>query len=111
MRDVARGVDDSVEVNNSVRTGQEALPGHRRGIQALLPFIGPAFIACVAYIDPGNFATNISSGARFGYNLLWVVVYANIMAMLIQTLAAKLGIATGQNLPELMRAHFPRWLI
>src|SRR5437016_6904663 len=77
----------------------------------VLPFIGPAFIACVAYIDPGNFATNIASGAQFGYNLLWVVVYSNIMAMLIQTLSAKLGIATGRNLAELMRLHFPPWLI
>ena len=83
----------------------------RRGLRRFLPFMGPAFVACVAYIDPGNFATNIAAGAEFGYNLLWVVVYANIMAMLIQTLSAKLGIATGQNLPEMMRAHFPSWLV
>src|SRR5437764_660544 len=94
---------DTPAVAASVRAGQEALRGHRRGIRAALPFIGPAFIACVAYIDPGNFATNIASGAQFGYSLLWVVIYANIMAMLIQTLSAKLGIATGHNLPELMR--------
>jgi manganese transport protein len=98
---------------SSARThaGEEALKGRRRGLLATLPFIGPAFIACVAYIDPGNFATNLSSGAQFGYQLLWVVVYANVMAMIIQTLSAKLGIATGRNLPELMREHFPRWLI
>jgi manganese transport protein len=111
MTDAAPPATESLEVSRSVRAGLEALGGHRRGLHAALPFIGPAFIACVAYIDPGNFATNISSGAQFGYNLLWVVIYANIMAMVVQTLSAKLGIATGRNLPELMRAHFPRWLI
>jgi manganese transport protein len=95
----------------TARAGQEALEGRRRGVRAALPFIGPAFVACVAYIDPGNFATNIGAGAQFGYNLLWVVVYSNLMAMLIQTLSAKLGIATGKNLPELIRAHFPRWIV
>lgn len=74
----------------------------------LLPFLGPAFIASVAYIDPGNFATNIAAGSKFGYTLLWVIVVSNLMAMLIQTLAAKLGIATGRNLPELCREHFSR---
>jgi manganese transport protein len=97
--------------SGSVRAGHEALQGQRRGLRAVLPFIGPAFIACVAYIDPGNFATNISSGAQFGYDLLWVVIYSNIMAMIVQALSAKLGIATGKNLAELMRIHFPRWLI
>src|SRR4029077_6180920 len=70
------------------------------------PFLGPAFIACVAYIDPGNFATNIAGGSRFGYRLVGVIVAANLMAMLIQTLSAKLGIATGRNLPELCRERF-----
>src|SRR5881396_1737665 len=74
----------------------------------LLPFLGPAFVACVAYIDPGNFATNIAGGSKFGYTLVWVIVASNLMAMLIQTLSAKLGIATGRNLPELCREHFPR---
>lgn len=74
----------------------------------LLPFLGPAFIACVAYIDPGNFATNIQGGAQFGYLLVWVIVVSNLMAMLIQALSAKLGIATGRNLPETIRAQFPR---
>jgi len=74
----------------------------------LLPFLGPAFIACIAYIDPGNFATNIQGGAQFGYLLVWVIVASNLMAMLIQALSAKLGIATGRNLPQLMREHFPR---
>jgi manganese transport protein len=78
----------------------------RRGFRRLTPFLGPAFIAAVAYIDPGNFATNIAGGAQFGYMLLWVVLGANLMAMLIQTLSAKLGIATGKNLPENIRAHF-----
>ncbi|RLM22661.1 divalent metal cation transporter [Brenneria alni] len=70
--------------------------------------MGPAFIAAIGYIDPGNFATNIQSGAAYGYTLLWVVVWANIMAMLIQLLSAKLGIATGKNLAELIRDRFPR---
>ena len=74
----------------------------------LLPFLGPAFIAAVAYIDPGNFATNIAGGAKYGYLLLWVVLSANLMAMLVQTLSAKLGIATGKNLPETCRDHFPK---
>jgi manganese transport protein len=73
----------------------------------LLPFLGPAFVACVAYIDPGNFATNIAGGSKFGYTLVWVIVASNLMAMLIQTLSAKLGIATGRNLPEICRERFP----
>ena len=88
-----------------LRTVDEAI--HRSRFR-LLPFLGPAFIACVAYIDPGNFATNIAAGSRFGYQLVWVIVAANIMAMLIQTLSAKLGIATGQNLPEVCRERFSR---
>src|ERR1700760_3762195 len=87
-------------------TVDEAL--HRTRFR-ILPFLGPAFIACVAYIDPGNFATNIAGGSRFGYRLVWVIVAANLMAMLIQYLSAKLGIATGRNLPELCRDRFPRW--
>ncbi len=79
----------------------------RRGLARLWPFLGPAFIASIAYVDPGNFATNIEGGARFGYLLLWVVVASNMMAILIQTLSAKLGIATGRNLGELCRLHFP----
>ncbi|HEX9691655.1 MAG TPA: Nramp family divalent metal transporter [Gemmatimonadales bacterium] len=81
--------------------------GHSR-LRRLLPFLGPAFIASVAYMDPGNFATNIQGGAKFGYLLLWVVVASNLMAMLVQALAAKLGIATGHNLAELCRDQFPR---
>jgi manganese transport protein len=79
--------------------------GRFRGVAAML---GPAFVAAVAYIDPGNFATNIAGGAKYGYMLLWVIVCANLMAMLVQYLSAKTGIATGRNLPELCREHFPR---
>jgi manganese transport protein len=85
--------------------GERALRGGRRSIW---PFLGPAFIACVAYVDPGNFATNIAGGAKFGFTLVWVIVASNLMAMLIQTLSAKLGIATGRNLPELCRERFSR---
>jgi manganese transport protein len=80
----------------------------RGRVRATLTMLGPAFVAAVAYVDPGNFATNIQGGARFGYLLLWVVVAANLMAMLIQHLSAKLGIVTDRNLPELCRDHFPR---
>jgi manganese transport protein len=81
----------------------------RRGrLRTTLGILGPAFVACIAYVDPGNFATNIAGGARYGYLLLWVLLAANLMAMLIQNLSAKVGIATGQNLPELARRHFPR---
>ena len=76
-----------------------------------MPFLGPAFIAAVAYIDPGNFATNIAGGSKFGYTLLWVVLAANLMAMLIQSMSAKLGIATGRNLPEVCRDRFPRLVV
>src|SRR5512135_2103335 len=88
----------------------EILAGESKkgALARLLPFLGPAFIASVAYMDPGNFATNIQGGAQFGYMLLWVVVASNIMAMLLQTLSAKLGIATGQNLAELCRTHYAR---
>ena len=79
----------------------------RARLSRLWPFLGPAFVACVAYLDPGNFATNIQSGARYGYLLLWVIVSSNLIAMLVQTLSAKLGIATGRNLAELCRDHFP----
>jgi manganese transport protein len=79
--------------------------GRLRGTLAML---GPAFVACIAYVDPGNFATNISGGAQYGYALLWVIVAANLMAMLIQNLSAKVGIATGRNLAELCREHLPR---
>ena len=85
----------------------QVLAGRRRGIAAWLPFAGPAFVASIAYVDPGNFATNIEAGAHYGYGLLWVVLLANLMAMLFQALSARLGIATGHNLAELSRMHFP----
>jgi manganese transport protein len=85
-----------------------SIEGRTHGLRALWPFLGPAFIACVAYVDPGNFATNIAGGAQFGYNLLWVILLANLMAMLLQSLSAKLGIATGLSLPEACRHAFPQ---
>lgn len=87
-------------------TARAVLDGQKRGIAALLPFLGPAFIACVAYIDPGNYATNIQGGSAFGYNLLWVIILANLMAMLLQTMSAKLGLATKKNLAEMCRQEF-----
>ena len=87
---------------------RRSLEGKRRGLSRLWPFLGPAFIASIAYIDPGNFATNIASGAQFGYLLLWVVLAANLIGMVVQTQSAKLGIATGMNLAEVCRERFPR---
>ena len=91
-----------------LEAAQRSLSGERRGLRGLWPFLGPAFIAAVAYVDPGNFATNFAAGAKFGYLLVWVIVASNLMAMLIQTLSAKLGIATGMNLPEVCRERFGR---
>lgn len=109
-------MDDRVriEVSPATRTGRttlavrEVLEGRRRGLRMLLPFAGPAVVVSVAYMDPGNFATNIQAGARYGYALLWVVLLANLVAMLFQALSAKLGIVTGQNLAELCRERFPK---
>jgi len=84
------------------------LAGHRGGVHAYLAFVGPAVIASIAYMDPGNFATNIQAGAKYGYSLLWVVLLANAIAMLFQALSAKLGIVTGRNLAEMCRDQFPR---
>ena len=92
----------------TIQAAQEALDGHRTGLRALWPFLGPAFIASVAYLDPGNFATDVAAGAKYGYLLLWAVLAANLMAMVVQTLSAKLGIATGHNLAEVCRLQFPR---
>jgi manganese transport protein len=90
------------------QAARRSLDGRTRGLAGLWPFLGPAFIAAVAYIDPGNFATNVAGGAKFGYLLLWVVLAANLIAMVVQTQSAKLGIATGKNLPELCREVFGR---
>jgi len=87
---------------------RRSLAGEVRGVGRVWPFLGPAFVAAVAYIDPGNFATNIAGGAKFGYLLLWVVLAANLIAMLVQTQSAKLGIATGRNLAELCRDRYSR---
>src|SRR5579883_2330987 len=111
--------DKALTINNSIirpaslsaRTlaaARQALDGKRRGLRSYLAFIGPAVIASIAYIDPGNVATNIQAGARYGYGLLWVVLLANAIAMLFQGLSAKLGIVTGRNLAELCREQFPR---
>ncbi len=95
---------------STVTAATEVLEGKSKkwGLARILPFLGPAFVATVAYIDPGNFATNIQGGAQFGYMLVWVVLVSNLMAMLIQSLSAKLGIATGHNLAEVMRERYPR---
>ena len=103
-------MSDVAETYGAFRPG--ATPLHtilaRGRVRAMLSMLGPAFVAAVAYVDPGNFATNIQGGARFGYLLLWVVLAANLMAMLIQYLSAKLGVVTDRNLPELCREHYPR---
>jgi manganese transport protein len=93
------------ELDRLPSSGERAL---RSGRRSIWPYLGPAFIACVAYMDPGNFATNISGGSQFGFTLVWVIVASNLMAMLIQTLSAKLGIATGRNLPEVCREQYSR---
>jgi len=96
------GDADTVQAATDVLTGRS-----KKGkLAKLLPFLGPAFIASVAYVDPGNFATNIQGGAQFGYLLLWVILISNLMGMLVQSLSAKLGIATGMNLAEQCRAHY-----
>ena len=94
----------------TVAAAADVLTGtSKRGpLARVLPFMGPAFVASIAYIDPGNFATNIQAGAQFGYMLVWVIVGSNLMAMLVQSLSAKLGIATGMNLAEICREQFPR---
>ena len=96
--------------DGTARAGEDVLSGRSRrsGLFRILPFLGPAFVAAIAYMDPGNFATNITAGAEYGYLLIWVVVASNLMAMLIQAMSAKLGIASGRNLPELIRERFPR---
>src|SRR5882672_8205390 len=92
----------------SIAAAQDVLAGRRSGLSARLAFVGPAVVASIAYIDPGNFATNIQAGAKYGYELLWVVLAANLIAMLFQALSAKLGIVTGRNLAELSRDRFPQ---
>ncbi|MED4073179.1 Nramp family divalent metal transporter [Priestia endophytica] len=100
----------SEQFMDKIDPAQHVLSGKTKGIRRFLPFLGPAFIAAIAYIDPGNFATNISAGSQYGYLLLWVILFSNIMALLIQTLSAKLGIATGKNLPEVASERFSKWV-
>jgi manganese transport protein len=104
--DVGGALEHLPEEAGTRAAARAVLEGRKKGLLALLPFLGPAFIACVAYIDPGNFATNIQGGSAFGYNLLWVIALANLMAMLLQTMSAKLGLATGMNLAEMSRQQF-----
>src|SRR5476651_1670449 len=107
MDDRARNETSRSMSESTTRAMQEVLDGRRTGLAVLLPFAGPAVVVSVAYMDPGNFATNIQAGARYGYALLWVVLLANVIAMLFQALSAKLGIVTGKNLAEMCRDHFP----
>ncbi len=106
-------MSDKKSGDSTQQTADQVLSGESKKnlIARLLPFLGPAFIASVAYMDPGNFATNIQGGAQFGYRLLWVILGSNLMGMLIQTLSAKLGIASGKNLAEQCRAHYPKWVV
>jgi manganese transport protein len=101
---------DLTKDSNTLKSAKAVLSGRsKKGwFTRLLPFLGPAFIASIAYVDPGNFATNIQGGAQFGYELLWVILGSNLMAMLLQALSAKLGIATGKNLAEHCRERFSR---
>lgn len=109
MSDIA--LDKPNLTARTIAAGQASLAGQRRGVRGFLPFVGPAVIASIAYMDPGNYATNIQAGAKYGTSLLWVVVTANIIAMLFQAQSAKLGIVTGQSLASLCRTHFPRPLV
>jgi manganese transport protein len=99
---------DAVDADRTTDAIREVLSGKRRGLSAVLLFAGPAVVASIAYVDPGNFATNIQAGAKYGYTLLWVVILANLIAMLFQALSAKLGIVTNRNLAEMCRAQFSR---
>src|ERR1700724_2277111 len=89
-------------------SASELLAGQGGGLRAYLAFVGPAVVVSIAYMDPGNFATNIQAGAKYGYTLLWVVLLANVIAILFQCLSAKLGIVTGRNLAEMCRDRFPK---
>jgi manganese transport protein len=97
--------------DRTARAGETVLRGGRIGLRGPLVFVGPAVVASIAYMDPGNFATNIQAGARHGYMLLWVVLLANVIAMLFQALSARLGIVAGQSLASMCRMHFPRPLV
>jgi manganese transport protein len=102
------GADALTLTGRATLAARDVLAGRRRGLAAMLTLSGPAVVASVAYIDPGNFATNIQAGAAYGYSLLWVVLAANMIAMLFQAMSAKIGIVTGHSLAELCRDHFAR---
>ncbi len=95
----------------TIAAAHQVLDGQRFGWRRYLAFAGPAIVASIAYMDPGNFATNVQAGAKYGYSLLWVVLLANLVAMLFQALSAKLGIVTGRNLAEMCRDEFPRPIV
>jgi manganese transport protein len=101
--ELGRGISD-----RTTAAIREILDGRRRGLRAMFPLVGPAVVASVAYMDPGNFATNIQAGAKYGFGLLWVIVLANAVAILYQAMSAKIGIVTNRNLAELCRDHCPR---
>src|SRR5205085_3608121 len=103
----ADGADLTLSEGLALQSPLERLLQRGR-LRATVAMLGPAFVAAVAYVDPGNFATNISAGSKYGYMLLWVVLAANLIAMLIQYLSAKLGIVADHNLPEMVRVRFPR---
>ena len=111
MTDIAHGPALAGQAHRMQFAIREVLDGRRRGWRAFIPMAGPAVIASIAYMDPGNFATNIQAGAKYGYTLLWVVLLANVIAMLFQALSAKLGIVTGRNLAEICREEWPRPLV
>jgi manganese transport protein len=102
---------DKILINDSLsalKQGKNSGMGKLSKVKQLMTFIGPAFVVSVAYVDPGNFATNISGGSQFNYTLIWVILWSNILAIFLQTMSAKLGIATGHNLPEMCAKVFPR---
>lgn len=111
LRDEMQLESGSTIASRHEQAMRDALAGRRSGVRAFLPFFGPAVIASIAYMDPGNFATNIQAGAGYGYALLWVLLAANLIAMLFQSLSAKLGIVTGMNLAEMCREQYPKPMV
>jgi manganese transport protein len=111
---IKRGASYALSENSTTDTVaamRDALDNQRGSLRSLLSFAGPAVVASVAYVDPGNFATNIQAGSTYGYELLWVVLLSSLVAMLFQAMSAKLGIVTGRNLAEICRDEFPRPLV
>src|SRR5437660_4084778 len=110
-RPLTTHIDRPSLAERTVAAARQLIAGERGAPRAYLALAGPAVIASIAYIDPGNFATNVQAGAKCGYELLWVVLLANLIAMLFQALSAKLGIVTGRNLAEMCRDEFPRPIV